>query len=529
MKKLSLFALMSLLVPAVAGAQAKPVPPAPPAPPVPASPAPVPSPAPMIMPRVVIPELADAFVLDTEAIREHALEASRQAMENMHFQQTLSSQDIKQLTENARRQAEEMRMNQDEIRRMADNARRDMELARPMIWNGDFAFGQTMSTGFGQAFSNDTERSFYERGQSALSQKMYEQAITRFEQAIAANGTRKDGALYWKAFAQFKLGKSNDANATLSELQKMKESKYLSDAKALEAEIKRTAGQATRPENEDDEDLKLLALQGLVNSDPERAIPLVQGVLASAGSLRLKERALFVLAQSNSPQAHTILVNTAKNGTPDLQLKAINYLGLNRGREGSKTSSAELMEIYNGSQNDDVKAAILRAFGSSGDRQALVNVISNGTLSTTLRGQAVNQLGNAQGQAELWSIYQKESNKELKLQILSALGNNGAYDRIIEVAKSEKDADIRNRAIRSLGNMRAERSGAALIEIYPTLTDVAAKKAVIQGLANQNNAEGIITLARKETTWELKKSMVEKLTNMPKNKAAQDYLMEIIK
>ncbi len=528
MKTLSLIAVMSLLVPAAAGAQVLPVPPQPPAPPTPPTPATKVVPAPR--PRVVIPELADAFVMDAQDMKERALEASRMAMEDMR--QTMSSQEMKQLTENARRQAEQVRMNQDEIRRMADEARMEAEMARPFLMDRNFAyaFDQTMSTGFGQSFTSDSERSYYDRGQSALSQKQYEQAITRFEQAIAAKGTRTDGALYWKAFAQFKLGRANDANATLNELQKNhKDSKYVSDAKVLESEIKRTAGQPARPENEDDEDLKLLALQGLVNSDPERAIPLVQGVLASAGSLKLKERALFVLGSSNSPQAHTILINVAKTGTPDLQLKAINYLGLNRGREGSKTTSAELMDIYNGSQNDDVKRAILRAFGSAGDRQALVNVISGATVSTTLRGEAVSQLGSAQGQTELWSIYQKETNKELKLQILSTLGNMGAYDRIIEVAKSERDAEIRNRAIRSLGNMRAERSGQALVEIYPTLPDVDAKKSVIQGLANQNNAVGLIALARKETTWELKKSMVEKLTNMPKNKAAQDYLMEIIK
>ena len=50
------------------------------------------------------------------------------------------------------------------------------------------------------------------------------------------------------------------------------------------------------------------------------------------------------------------------------------------------------------------------------------------------------------------------------MQILSTLGSMGAYDRVIEVAKTEKDADVRNRAIRSLGNMRSERSGQALVE-----------------------------------------------------------------
>jgi TolA-binding protein len=523
MKKLSLIAVLSLLVPAAAGAQVVPVPPVPPAEPVPAV-------KPMPTPRVVIPSLDGTYAIDADLLRERAQMAAElgAADAKMAFDQArvLNQEDLQAIKENARRQAEAMRMSQDDIRRAAENARQEVERVRPMIYSGDFDFNfsQTMSTGFGQSFGqSDAERSYYDRGQSALSQRQYEQAITRFDQAIAAKGTRTDGALYWKAFAQFKLGRSADANATLAELQKsFKESKYLSDAKALESDIKRMSGQPVRPENEDDEDLKLLALQGLINSDPERAIPLVQGVLSSAGSLKLKDRALYVLALSPSPQAHTILVNTAKSGTPDLQVIAIQRL------RGSKTTSAELMDIYNGSQNDDVKRAIIRSLGSSGDRAALVSVIS-GTTVNTLRNEAVSQLGSAQGQNELWTIYQKETNKDLKQQILSTLGGIGAYDRVIEVARTEKDTDLRNRALRSLGNMRAERSGQALVEIYATLPDVDAKRSVIQGLANQNNADAIITLARKETVWDLKKMMVEKLTNMPKNKAAQDYLMEIIK
>jgi HEAT repeat protein len=524
MKNLSLIALMSLVVPVVAGAQV-PTPPTPPVPPAPPA-APMAAPAPLAAPaRVMIPDLVEPSLLDVQMMKERARAEAQAA-------QVHSSERYREMAESARRQAESVRMNSNDVKRLAEMARADASALHPVVVDHDFvyAFDQSAATSFGQTFAgSDTERSYYDRGQSALQQRQYEQAITRFDQAIAAKGTRTDGALYWKAFAQFKLGRSNDANATLSELQKNhKDSKYLSDAKALESEIKRMAGQPARPENEDDEDLKLLALQGLINSDPERAIPLVQGVLSSAGSLKLKDRALYVLALSNSAQAHTILVNTAKSGTPDLQLKAISYLGINRGREGGKTSSAELMEIYNASQNDDVKRAIIRALGSAGDRAALVNVIS-GTTVSTLRNEAVNQLGSAQGQTELWTLYQRESSKELKMQILSTLGSQGAYDRIIDVAKTEKDADLRNRAIRSLGNMRAERSGAALVEIYGTLTDVTDKKAVISGLANQNNAEALISIARKETTWELKKTIVERLTNMPKNKAAQDYLMEIIK
>jgi len=74
-------------------------------------------------------------------------------------------------------------------------------------------------------------------------------------------------------------------------------------------------------------DLKLLALQGLMNSSPEKGIPLVEGILNGTGSLRVKSKALFVLAQNGSPQAEAVLGKIARGqNNPDLQRKALSYL-----------------------------------------------------------------------------------------------------------------------------------------------------------------------------------------------------------
>ncbi len=479
-----ILAAMFVMGPAAAGAQT----PVPPVKPVPAT---VPTvavrPTPNAKPAIVIPELADLYALDVQELKMRALEVQLEAQHQAQMAATINHE----LYDNSYKMAYEQQ--------------------------------------FAQTYSSDNERSLYERGQSALSQKQYEQAILRFDQAITLKGTRTDGAMYWKAFAQYKLGRSADANTTLGELQRQfKESKYAKDVKALEAEVKRSAGQPVRPENEDDEDLKLLAIQALQNSDPERAIPLLENVLGSAASLKLKDRALFVLATSSQPHAHTILVNIAKGGNPDLQLKAIRYLA-SSGRSGKNpTTNQELMDIYANAQNDDVKRAVLQAFGSNGDRAAIVGLLGT-TQVMDVRREGINQLGNAQAGPELWALYQKEQNKDLKMQILSALGNMGAYDKIVEVAKTEKDADVRRRAIRSLGNMRADRSGAALNEIYSSLTDVDDKKAVISGFANQNNAEGMIAIYRKESNFEIKKQIVSSLGNMPKNEAAKTFLLEILK
>ena len=71
----------------------------------------------------------------------------------------------------------------------------------------------------------------------------------------------------------------------------------------------------------------MLALQGLMNSDPNRAMPILEKTLNGTASPKEKAKALFVLAQSGSPQAEEILARIAKaQSNPDLQRKAIQYL-----------------------------------------------------------------------------------------------------------------------------------------------------------------------------------------------------------
>ena len=103
----------------------------------------------------------------------------------------------------------------------------------------------------------------YSAGQSALDNRQWDEAVEYFGQVISRNGARVDGALYWKAYAQYKLGKTDDAVATLGELRKsFPQSKYLSDAKVLEADARKTSGKSLTGDA-DDQQIKLLAISAM--------------------------------------------------------------------------------------------------------------------------------------------------------------------------------------------------------------------------------------------------------------------------
>jgi len=97
---------------------------------------------------------------------------------------------------------------------------------------------------------------------------------------IELKSAKADGALYWKAYAQNKLGQRAEALATIGILTKdYPKSRYLNDAKALEVEVKQNTGQGVDPKAEGDEELKLYAVNALQNQNSEEAIPVLQKVL----------------------------------------------------------------------------------------------------------------------------------------------------------------------------------------------------------------------------------------------------------
>jgi HEAT repeat protein len=369
----------------------------------------------------------------------------------------------------------------------------------------------------------DRESSYYDSGQCDLDSGRWDRAVQRFDQVIALKGAKVDAAMYWKAYAQNKLGQRPEALATLGSLTKdYPKSRYLSDAKALEVEVRSRSG-SVDPAQESDEDLKLIAIQALQNSDAEQAVPMLQKVLQGTGSPRLKARALFVLAQSNSQKARDVLVSVAKGGSnPDLQMNAIKYLGVHGGKE----NRAALAEIYGSTSDVDIKKRILSSFMVAGDKERVLSAAQS-EQNPELRAEAVRQLGVMGANEELWTLYQKDSSVDVKKQIIRAMFTGGNASRLIELAKAEQNPELRLLAVRNLGIMSSKQTADALVEIYGTSKDAEIRKAVVNSLFIQNNAEGLVALARKESDPSMKKEIVSKLSLMH-SKAATDYLMEIL-
>jgi HEAT repeat protein len=368
------------------------------------------------------------------------------------------------------------------------------------------------------------QRGMYDAGISAIDGEQWQRAIDRFDRVIAANKTRVDGAMYWKAYALDKLGQRNDALTTLQALEKTyPNSRYLDDAKALALEVRKDAGQEVKPEEQANQELKLIALTSVMQADPERGIPLLEQIIKGNNPLKIKQRALFLLSTNDSPRARDVLAGMARGGAnPDLQMKALRYLGMRRG-----ANTQLLADIYAGSKDPDVKREIIRSLMMAHDVDRLLNIAKTEP-APELRVEAIRQLGMMRADSQLMELYGVENSGEIREQIFRSMVMSGDAERAAQMAKQEADAKVRASAVRSLGTMDRAKTGDALAQIYKSDKDQGVKKAVISALDMQQNARALVDLARQEGDPTLKKEIVSRLSTM-KSKEATDYMLELLK
>ncbi len=256
-----------------------------------------------------------------------------------------------------------------------------------------------------------TDNSPYAIGLRALNQQRWPDAVAAFSRAAASHGRNADAALYWKAYSLDKLRKPTLVNATCSQLHTAyNSSSWNRDCSALQmqlqlsqasipspADVQRMQGQAARLMNSVDiqkiqaqiaelhlqspnlesghddpnADIKLLALNSLMNRDPAQATPILRSLLAGNQPASVKNHALFVLGQNNSPEAQQLMREIVLGHTdPALQRDAIQMLGVTQGKRANDT----LDQLYRSTSDPQIRSAVLSAFFISGDATRMVQL-----------------------------------------------------------------------------------------------------------------------------------------------------------
>ena len=339
-------------------------------------------------------------------------------------------------------------------------ARADSVMARLAI--SGIAPQVGVGIGFGSSSRKPSDDDLYDSATRLLDERRYDDAIARFDRVILAKTDRTDRALYWKAYALNRLGRRDDALAAIAQLRKdFASSRWLSDAQALEVEARQGSGQRVSPEAEANEDLKLMAINGLMSADPERALPLLEGLLKGATAPRLKDRALFVITQSNSPRAKQILADYAKGaGNPDLQARAIRYVGM----AGNAESQQQLSSIYSSSGDAEVKREVLRALMIARGRDSLFN-IAKSEKDAALRSESIRMLGNLRASEQLAQLYGSESELKVKQDIVRSLRASNDAKALVDIARKETNPELKKSIVSNLSTMKGKEATDYLMEL----------------------------------------------------------------
>lgn len=310
-------------------------------------------------------------------------------------------------------------------------------------------------------FRERPEEGSYDQARTLIERDQYERALSILDRLIENAGPRTDAAMYWKAYSLSKLSRKSDALAVLNDLEKQfPKSAWRNDARALDVEIRQASGQSVSADAPDDE-VKLLALRGMMQSDPETTLPILEKLLAGNSSVLVKDRALFVLGQSRAARAREVLANVARRGpNPDLQVRAIRYLGMRSDQESRQV----LADVYASTDDTQVKRTILRSFMIGNARDRLLNVAKSEKLAE-LRGEAIQQLGVLGATTDLDALYRNESDREVKQRIIDALSIGQHAPELVALARAEKNPDLKKAIVLRLSTMKSPEAREYMLEL----------------------------------------------------------------
>jgi hypothetical protein len=398
----------------------------------------------------------------------------------------------------------------------------------------------------------------YREGQQQLAEGRWDAAIAAFDKLAAQGGEETDAALYWKAYAQAKASRAVDALSTLRHLlATYPKSAWSDDARALELDLRGPGELLARPvppvppvlpvppkapkppkepraprdrdrergepELSENDALKLYALDGLMQVEPERAVPVLERFLSADHPLKLKKRALFVLSQSDTPRAREILLRTARSGEPlELRVEAVRTLGI----AGDREDLGMLGVIFREPSPTEVRAAVLEAYMIAGEAEPLA-AAARAEADSRLRGKAIEMLGAIGATDQLAALWSSEKEPRLRAKLLEAFAVSGNVEALVRAARSETDPALRAKAIEGLGIAGGSEAGRELLTIYRSAAEKRDKEKVLQALMIRGDARMLLELLRAEQDPGLKKSIIQYLA-MLDSPEAEEAIFELL-
>jgi hypothetical protein len=162
------------------------------------------------------------------------------------------------------------------------------------------------------AKSDDQARKLCADGTRAIDQGRWADAVKIFSEVASQHGDHADAALYWKAYAEDKLGQLKPSQDSCQDLRtNYPKSRWIEDCGALEVEIRAKSGKPVQIDPKASDDVKLLALNAMLRQDEPRALAEIQTILNGDSSEKLKKEAQFILGHHYSDETFAQIVRVS--------------------------------------------------------------------------------------------------------------------------------------------------------------------------------------------------------------------------
>lgn len=292
------------------------------------------------------------------------------------------------------------------------------------------------------------------------------------------------------------------------------------------------------PNENDEDDERVAALNALLQMDAERAVPILTKVLerrdeCSAG---LRRKAVFLISQKRTPATADVLLKIARNDPdPEVREQAVFWLS----QVPDERAVDMLEEILRTSKDEGLqnKALFALSQNKSGRGNAILRDFAQreGT-SDELRGQAIfwlGQRGSSDNNDFLRSLYSRIRSPEVKEKVLFSLSQRRGMGNekwlMSLVVDPKENIELRKKAL-----FWAGQSGVGLDEIIPLysrIDDREMREQVIFVLSQRNNSpkamDKLLDIAKTDNDIELRKKAIFWL-GQSRDPRVQQFLLDLI-
>ncbi|NIN11484.1 MAG: tetratricopeptide repeat protein [Gemmatimonadales bacterium] len=421
--------------------------------------------------------------------------------------------------------------------------------------------------------------SLYNLGRRELNRGNYRRAADLFRQIRRRypRSAHVPDSYYWEAFALYREGSTGDLRSALAlldqqagryeEAETRSEAEVLAtrirgelarrgDAEAAQRVTERARAAAERAEareraaeerqrerrgiavQEEEDDIRVAALNALLQMDAESAVPILREVLErrDPGSVTLRRKAVFLLSQKRTSETAQILLDAVRND-PDEEVRAQAVFWLSQVPGEQAVAALDSVLLHSTDRTVQEKAIFaLAQHRSERAARALRQYVERDDVPEDLQENAIFWLGQSrsgENQAFLRRLYQRLRGDELRERVIFALAQHRSEENrrwLMDLALNpDESMEMRKKAL-----FWAGQSGrvpiADLVRLYDSMDDREMREQLVFVYSQRREREAVdklMDIARADPDCELRKKAVFWL-GQSKDSRVADFLLELI-